>query len=165
MPRASLVSDTTILLYLGRVQQVHLLPTLFARVYIPEQVVLELDAGRLLRSNTVNPRQLGWATIVEVTEEQMAALPPNRLGPGEQSVIAYALTGPELVAGLDDARARSVAEELGLRVIGTIGILLLAKRQKQIPALRPLLDAVRDCGFHIDAELYRKAIQLAGEEK
>lgn len=70
MPKASLVSDTSLLLYLGRIRQLHLLPSLFARVYIPQQVVLELDAGRLLRSDTVNPRHLEWATIVEVNDEQ-----------------------------------------------------------------------------------------------
>ncbi|MCX7855016.1 MAG: DUF3368 domain-containing protein [Anaerolineae bacterium] len=134
-------------------------------MYIPEPVVLELDAGRLLRSDTVNPRQLEWATIVVVTDEQMAALPPNRLGPGERSVIAYARTGPNRIAGLDDARARSLAEELGLRAVGTIGVLLLARRSGQIPAVRPLLDAVRACGFHMDAELYHTALRLAGEER
>lgn len=165
MPKASLVSDTSLLLYLGRIRQLHLLPSLFARVYIPQQVVLELDAGRLLQSDTVNPRHLEWATIVEVNDEQIAALPPNRLGPGERSVIAYALTGQNLVAGLDDARARSLAEELGLRVIGTVGVLLLARRQGQIPAVRPLVDAVRACGFYMDTELYHTALRLAGEEK
>ncbi len=159
------MSDTSLLLYLGRLRQVHLLPLLFAQVYIPEQVVLELDAGRLLRSDIVNPRHLEWATIVEVPDEQIAALPPNRLGPGERAVIAYALAGPDRVAGLDDARARSFAEELGLRVVGTIGILLLAKRRGYVPIVRPLMDAVRACGFYLDAELYTTALRLAGEEE
>ncbi len=165
MPRASLVSDTSLLLYLGRLGHLHLMPSLFAQVYIPEPVILELDVGRLLRSDTVNPRYLEWATIVEVPDRQIDALPPNRLGLGERAVIAYALAGPDRVAGLDDARARSFAEGLGLRVVGTIGILLLAKRRRLIPAVQPLLDAAWACGFYLDAELYSVALQLAGEKK
>ncbi|RME38691.1 MAG: DUF3368 domain-containing protein [Thermoflexia bacterium] len=66
---------------------------------------------------------------------------------------------------MDDARARSFAEGLGLRVVGTIGILLLAKRRRLIPAVQPLLDAAWACGFYLDAELYSVALQLAGEKK
>ena len=56
MPERPLVCDTTVLLYLGRIGQIDLLPALFTPIYIPEQVVLELDVGRLLRADTVDLR-------------------------------------------------------------------------------------------------------------
>lgn len=49
MPNPRVVSDTSPLLYLGRIGQLELLPRLFSEVCVPEQVALELDAGRLIR--------------------------------------------------------------------------------------------------------------------
>lgn len=165
MTKRPLVSDTTLLLYLGRLGQVNLLPGLFAPVYVPEQVALELDAGRLLRQDTVNPRALKWATVVQVSEEEMATLPTNRLGIGEQAVIAFAMAHGRPTAGLDDQRARVFAEETGLRVIGTVGVLLLAKQAGLVSVVRPLLDAIQVQGFRMDAELYNTALQLAKENR
>ena len=83
MPEQPLVYDTTTLLYLGRIGQADLLPALFAPVYVPEQVMLELDMGRLLRPDTFNPQDCTWATPVAVPQDAVDALPPNRLGVGE----------------------------------------------------------------------------------
>jgi hypothetical protein len=52
------VCDTTVLLYLGRIGQAGLLPELFAPVFIPEPILLELDMGRILRHDTINPREV-----------------------------------------------------------------------------------------------------------
>ncbi len=155
--------DTSILLYLGRIGQLDLLPALFEAVFVPNQVVLELDMGRLLRADTVDPRQLTWATLIEVSGEEIENLPPNRLGPGERSVIAYALLHSHCLAGLDDRLARLLAEELGLKVIGVVGILLKSKRANLIPLVRPFLDQLREAGFRLQDDVYREALHLADE--
>ena len=163
MPRHPVVCDTTVLLYLGRIGQIDLLPSLFTPVYIPEPVMLELDMGRLLRQDTVNPRGLAWATQISVPQDLMDALPPNRLGVGEQAVIACAHAHQSYVAGLDDLQARRLAETLGLMVVGTLGILLGAKQAGLIPAVRPLVDAIVTKGFRLTPDLYQDVLRLAGE--
>ena len=163
MRERSLSCDTSILLYLGRIGQLHLLPALFDAAFVPNQVVLELDMGRLLRADTVDPRQLTWATLIEVSGEEIDNLPPNRLGPGERSVIAYALLHDHCLAGLDDRLARLLAEELGLEVIGVVGILLKSKRANLIPLVRPFLDQLRGAGFRLRDDVYQEALRLAGE--
>jgi predicted nucleic acid-binding protein len=155
--------DTTVLLYLGRIGQIDLLPALFDPVWVPEAVTLELDMGRLLRRDTVDPRDLPWVTSVAVSQTMIDALPPNRLGPGEQAVIAGAYAHQGSVVGLDDFQARRLAEALGLPVTGTLGLLLRAKRAGLVPAVRPLVDAVVAEGFHIGPCLYRDVLELAGE--
>ena len=55
MAAPPLVSNTLPLLYLGRVGQLGVLPVLFSHVRVPEHVVGELDAGRLLRGDTPDP--------------------------------------------------------------------------------------------------------------
>ena len=163
MSERALVCDTTILLYLGRIGQIDLLPALFAPVYVPEQVTLELDMGRLLRPNIINPRSFAWADLVSVSQVLIDSLPPNRLGTGERAVIAYAQAHQGDVAGLDDLRARQVAEGIGLKVTGMLGILLHAKESGLIPAVKPLVDDVTAQGFRLSPELYRDVLGLADE--
>ena len=88
VPSRPIVCDTTILLHLGRIGQVGLLPALFDPVWVPETFALEPDMGRLLRRDTVDPRDFPWATLASVPQSMIDALPPNRLGPGELAVIA-----------------------------------------------------------------------------
>lgn len=163
MPEPPIVCDTTVLLYLGRIGQIDLLPLLFDPIWVPESVVLELDMGRLLRRDTVDPRSLGWTTLVSVPQAMIDSLPANRLGRGEQEVIAQASAHQGAVAGLDDLRARQLAESLGLTVAGTLGLLLRAKRAGMVPVVRPLVDAVVTQGFHVNPTLYRDILELAGE--
>lgn len=163
MSEHALSCDTSVLLYLGRIGQLHLLPALFEAVFVPAQVTLELDMGRLLRADTVDPRQLTWAMLVDVQQKEMEKLPPNRLGPGERSVIAYAQFHGHCMAGLDDRMARLLAEDLGLKVIGVVGILLKGKRAGLIPFVQPLLDQLRRSGFRLQDGIYHEALRLADE--
>jgi predicted nucleic acid-binding protein len=157
------VCDTTILLYLGRIGQIDLLPALFALISVPEQVCLELDMGRVLRPDTINPRSLAWVEMVAVSQDMIDSLPPNRLGTGERAVIAYAQAHRGYVAGMDDLRARQLAEAIGLQVTGTLGILLRAKQAGLIPAVKSLVDDVAAQGFRLSPELHRAVLGLAGE--
>jgi predicted nucleic acid-binding protein len=149
---------------LGRIGQTRLLHALFAPICVPEPVQLELDMGRLLRPDTINPSQLGWITSVSVDQGDLDALPPNRLGQGERAVIAYARFHAGHWAGLDDQQARLFAERLGLKVVGIIGVLIRAKSAGLIPAVRPPLDALPAAGFRLASELYQEALRLAGEK-
>lgn len=164
MSRQSLVCDTTVLLYLGRIDQAPLLPPLFEPIYVPEAILAELDMGRRSRLDTIDPRTLPWAVIVSADNEDIEALPPNRLGIGERAVIAYARRAPSCWAGLDDREARELAEEVGLRVVGTIGLLLRAKRAGLVSTIRPHLKALQSQGFHMSDDLYHEALRLADEE-
>lgn len=101
--------------------------------------------------------------MVSVSQEEIDALPPNHLGIGEQSVIAYAKKQTNYIAGLDDRVARLFAGQLGLEVIGMIGVLLKAKRAGLLPSLRPLLEEAQSQGFRMGIELHQEALRLAGE--
>ena len=158
-----LVCDTTVLLYLERIGQTRLLPLLFEAVRVPEPVLVELDMGRLIRTDTIDPRKIAWMQIVRVSDQELLNLPPNRLGTGERAAIAHAKTLKRGKVGLDDRQAREMAASLHVKVIGTLGILLLAKRHDLIPSLRPCLDALQCEGFRMNSQLVQEALQLAGE--
>ncbi|HYH85251.1 MAG TPA: DUF3368 domain-containing protein [Pyrinomonadaceae bacterium] len=84
------------------------------------------------------------------------------LDDGEAEAVALAnVRGDRII--LDDRQARSVAAKLGLRVIGTVGVLLRAKRSGIISAIKPMLDDLELNGFHLSSELKKEALRLAGE--
>ena len=84
-------------------------------------------------------------------------------GPGEHEVISLALElGAERVI-LDEHPARRLATSLGLRVIGTVGLLLSAKDRGFLASIKPELDRLVAVRFFMDQELYDQVIAQAGE--
>jgi len=120
------ICDTSPLQYLHQLNLLRILPALAERVIVPPAVTKELEAGHRLGVSLPDVMALDWITVRQPTSE--AALPlVTDLGPGETEVLMLALESPEAVAVLDDALARRVAETLGLRLTGTLGLLLDAK--------------------------------------
>ncbi len=64
---------------------------------------------------------------------------------------------------MDEAKGRLAAELLGLRMIGTLGLLLLGKRMGKVAAVRPLLDTLRANKFYINDRMHRSILAEAGE--
>ncbi len=135
---------------LDRIGQIELLPALF-QVLAPPAVA---EFGRHPDWLTVRPAPDG-AQVAELLEV---------IDRGEAEAIALALTIPDAQLLIDEALGRKVALQLGLHVTGTAGILVEAKRQGHIPAVRPLLDAlVRKHDFHLSEKLYGHILETAGE--
>jgi len=65
---------------------------------------------------------------------------------------------------MDDLVGRRAAISLGLKVLGTLGILLQAKERKLVPAIKPLVEQLLAFGFHADEELIGRVLQSAGEK-
>lgn len=149
---------------MGRLKQVAVMEQLYARVYTTETVCQELDIGRTTRPDTLDPRQIPWVLIVEPDSHDISTLPANRLGPGERSVLAYARTHSLNIVGLDDRQARELAQRLGLRVIGTLGMLLQAKEAGLIELLHPLCKQLQQEGFYISQTLLERILQKAKED-
>ncbi len=85
------------------------------------------------------------------------------LGSGERQVLALGLEIQDTVVLLDDAFARRVAEAIGLRFTGTIGILLDAKRAGLIASVTPTLNALDSLGFRLSQATRRTVLKIAGE--
>ena len=103
----------------------------FAAVYLPEAVWDEIAAHR--------PQALGHAQTnlsrvrVELTDDPVlwAFIRAFSLDKGEQEAIQLARNFSARILLTDDAAARLAAEQLGLKVHGTVGILIRAARRQQ----------------------------------
>jgi len=52
---------------------------------------------------------------------------------------------------------------MGLRVIGTVGILILAKQRGILSTVKPVLQNLDDTGFYISEALKDEALHIAEE--
>lgn len=87
----------------------------------------------------------------------------TNLGAGERQVLTLALETADAICVLDDALARRVAIVLKLRITGTLGILIDAKRAGLIEAVRPQLDQLHSLGFRLAAHTRAAVLKMAGE--
>lgn len=64
---------------------------------------------------------------------------------------------------IDEKHGREVARRLGLRVICTLGILVVVSRRKLIVKLKPLLIQLKTGGYYVGDDLLNAALELCGE--
>ena len=154
------VSDAGPLISLGRLNLLSLLPALFTQVQVPQEVLAECLA-RPEQADTVRAMaalEAGWLQVcvaVPLSE-------PAELGLGERAAIGRAL---EIGAGLlaDDFGARHYARAHGLAVIGTLGVLAIAKRAGHIARIAPLIEQLRASGLRLSHAAVADALAMAGE--
>ena len=156
------ICNTSPLFYLHRLGRLNLLRTLYGRVAVPEAVLAELRAGREQGEDAPDPGTIDWIEVRSVRVPQLIALITD-FGPGEAEVLALALENPGSLVILDDRFARAIAKSRGLRLTGTAGVLLRAKREGALPAVAPLLAELARLGFRLTDSVSRTIRTLAGE--
>jgi predicted nucleic acid-binding protein len=141
----------------------HILPTLAEQVIVPPAVLDEMATGKSLGVNLPDLSGLDWVTVRR--PDSAPALPLiTDLGPGETAVLMLGLELPDAVVVLDDALARRVAQNLNLKLTGTLGLLLDAKTAGLIPAVGPWLDRLHALRFRLAPHTRNAVLRLAGEE-
>jgi len=157
------VSDTTPISELAKVDHLDLLPKLFEKIVIPYGVFNELQVGQHPATKLVH--NLSWLEVVTVNNRQVVQELQElyNLDLGESEAIALA-EGIEVVQLLiDEKRGRRVALARKTPIIGTVGILLLAKRRGLLDSIKDILDEMQVQGTRISAQLYVQVLTLAEE--
>ena len=108
-------------------------------------------------------RSAEWLKVIRVKDRKLVKLLQASLDEGESETIALSLEiGADLVL-LDDYDAREKARLFGLKITGTIGVLLKAKKENGIKLLKQELRRLRETGFWIGDELEAKLLKEVGE--
>jgi predicted nucleic acid-binding protein len=141
MPEQAIV-DTSVLIALERISTIDVLCKIYSQIMLPEAVVSEFG-----------PPSIDCYSKEKVENPMVRLLVSDlNLGKGEAESIALASeTGLRLL--LDDLKARKVAEKLGLRITGTIGILLKAESMALIDNAHDKARELRNEGFYISDQI------------
>jgi predicted nucleic acid-binding protein len=151
----AVVSNSSPLIALAEIKQLDLLRRLFESVWIPRAVAAEVAPSL--------PTLPDWIAIRELAQPVPPAVLSRALGLGEREALALTLESRPTYVILDDRPARRVAVELGLPLIGTLGILVMAKQEGLISSIRPQVDALLNSGFFIGHDLYRDLLSDTNE--
>lgn len=157
-----IICNTSLLQYLHQLGRLDVLQRLTGTLIVPITVAAELAEGRQRGVEVSDPDALPWIMLREPRSQAVLPLMID-LGPGETAVLALALESRDAVVILDDGLARRHAERLGLRLTGTLGILVDAKRAGYVDTVAPLLDALQSLRFRLDPATRLAVLRLAGE--
>lgn len=136
------------------------MPALYGSITIPPAVFHETTAASPNAPGAADVRTATWIRRYAVTNRSLVESLRLELDPGEAEAIACALEGQARLLLIDERRGRQIAQQLGVTVIGLMGVLLLAKRRGLVSRIRPLLDGLRQhAGFWIGDALYARVLQ------
>lgn len=161
----TIVSNTGPLIALAKIDQLTLLAQLFTTVQIPLAVQHELlgragpEAARLEEALSQFIQVMTVAELPDVVKDVT-----SQLDWGEQQALALAYLHRTLLI-LDERLGRAAARRLGIPVSGSVGVLVEAKTRGLIPAVLPLLKAMRRQGYWLSDDILAQAARLADESQ
>ncbi|WP_031388155.1 DUF3368 domain-containing protein [Desulfonatronum thiodismutans] len=155
------VVNASPLILLGKIRKLDLLHRLAPRVVVPAAVVEEISVGRI---ETATRQTLDWVKPY-IWPDMPVPVSVIRwdIGAGEGQVLAQCLDGTGR-AILDDNKARAAAKAHGIPLLGSLGIVLRAKKAGLIPAARPLIEHLVASGSYLSPILIREALSRVGEQ-
>lgn len=160
-----IVSNSTVLIYLGKINKIDLLKTFYKKIAIPkavfEEVVIRGKEGNYADAIIVeNAVKEGWIVVKNCRVNQM--LTEFGIDRGEAEAISLAAELHCQVL-LDQTHARIAAKTLGLSPRGTLFILLKALNKKLVDfdAFIDLLEELISVGFRMEEEVYLEAVKKA----
>jgi predicted nucleic acid-binding protein len=107
-------------------------------------------------------KALAWLTVCSPTAA--ATMPfEHDLGLGETEVLMLAGENSGLVAVLDDGLARREADRRGIPVIGTLGLLVNAKRAGLVVSVKEYIDRLQFKRFRMSPLTRAAVLKLADE--
>jgi uncharacterized protein len=157
-----IVADTSALLALATWDGLLWLDELFERVWVPPAVLQECQVPGKPGAERLTVYLEGKVESVDLSDFVIAV---SGMGRGELEAMALYRRAKADWLLVDDARARKVARLNGIHVVGSLGILLLAKERGLVSEVRPLLDQLRHSEIRVSEALLHKVLVRAGEQQ
>jgi hypothetical protein len=155
------IANASPVIVLAKAGYLNLLKDLPNELVLPEAVIAEILAG----PETDPARQAvehGWGY-----RTHPSMIPPELLewglGAGETAVLALARERVPATAILDDAVGRACAKAFGVPLLGTLGVVLRAKKRGLVGGAAEVLKKLCSVGLHLDDRTIRLALGRVGE--
>ena len=159
----SIIVNSTPLISLAIIRQLDLLQKIFRDVYIPRAVYNEVIVNGKGKAGHVELSMIDWFQIVDPVNIPLKHSIMLQLDEGEADVITISKDKDISLVCIDEFAGRQYAGLLGLDVIGTLGVLLIAKKKGLIHLLKPLCDKLILNERYISHGLYNDVLMKAGE--
>jgi hypothetical protein len=158
-----IISNSSPLIALAKIGRFDLLRDLFKEINISKAVHREIAVRgkeKIGEKEVTQGIKKGWIKVLEVREREPYAL---LLGEGEGETIALAKERRARFVIMDDRKGYILAKTLGITVIGTLGVILLAYKSGMISNMKNELDNLRENGFWFSDRLYKELIKYESD--
>lgn len=112
----TILSDTSCLILLEKIGELDLLHKTFGEIIITQAIADEFGLALPAWILVQNPVNKNYRKILQATVDG-----------GEASAIALAVELPDCLLIIDDLKGRNLAKAIGIKVTGTLGVILEAK--------------------------------------
>jgi predicted nucleic acid-binding protein len=155
--------DSAVLIGLAKTGRLDLLQKVFSKIYIPEQVFKEVVERAEGKPGARFINEAEWIETRTIEDKKQISLLMGSLDKGEAEVLALAKDVEADLILLDEKRARQSAIIAGFKVMGVLGLLILAKNLGLLQEVRPLIEELQRKKFRISDRNIDEALIKAGE--
>ena len=159
------VANSSVLIALSAIGQLELLSRRFPEgILIPQAVWREVVETGKGQPGATEVESVSWITVSTVQDKNLVSLLRMELDEGEAEAIALCCEARAEAILLDEKDARRAARRLGLAVLGTVGVLIWARRAAFVGSLREELRALQTKGkFRLSQSVYEEALRAVAE--
>lgn len=157
-----IIADAGPLIALSKSNLLGLLQSLYEETFITKAVLSELHSEKDdTRKSVAAAIKQGWICMVDIGVSDAELI--HMLDEGEASAITYSLNNNCIPLLIDELRGKHYAIHQGIPVIGTAGVLILAKRNRLIPLVKPLLKDMRNKGYWLSDSFIDAVARIVDE--
>lgn len=155
-----LIADSSALIALASCHSLSLLDSIFHQVLVTQNIFDEIAVYGKQFSDELQKYLQNKIIQVDLSE---SVISDDSLDLGEFSAMTLYKKIKADILLVDDKKARKVARLNDIRIIGSLGVLLLAKKEKIISEIKPLITAMKKSEIHLAEEIVEYALRIAGE--
>lgn len=145
---STILSDTSCLILLEKIGELEILHELFGTIITTPEVAAEFGLPLPV-----------WVAVKPVINRKYQVIIEASVDQVEASAIALAVEYDDCLLIIDDLKGRKFAQQIGLSITGTFGILLEAKRA----GVKPILEKTKLTNFWLSAKLEAFVLAQAQE--
>jgi len=159
--RLVVVSNSSVVIAFARICRLDILQKLFREILVPEAVWCEITVEGKPGSEKV--KRADFIRAEKIRDKRLASLLKEYVDDGEAEAIVLALEASADLILVDDLDARRLAKKLGLQVMGTLGVLALAKYRGLLSEVKPVVEKLLEKGCWISKRVIERFLRELGE--
>jgi predicted nucleic acid-binding protein len=152
-----IIGDSSALVALAIMDGLELLEKIFDTIYVPQAVYDEVTMSHKPESIRLRKFLINKVVTIKLEIDKIG------LGRGELEAIARYKHKKADFLLIDDRRAKNFAKLNGLNVIGSLGVMMLAKESKYITSIRDNLEKLKASKLFISEALIERVLCEVGE--
>jgi predicted nucleic acid-binding protein len=151
MPRF-VIADASVLIIFDKLDRLDILQKIYQNIHITPEI-----------SKEFNKPLPDWIKIDAAKDQKYLKFIRTQVDIGEASAIALAVEKDDPLLILDDLKARKLAQQLGVKFTGTLGVINKAKELQIIDRIKPIVDQLRGTDFRISENITNDLLKRNNE--